>query len=108
QVRVETAEEKLRQIKILAEQGAISKFQLYDMQDTYATRKRELIDAQQGILTTQSQQFSNQDFYITRQKDVVSSQQALSLAQETLEKDVKNARLTVDNRRIELQQDVIN
>ncbi|WP_334783608.1 efflux RND transporter periplasmic adaptor subunit [Nostoc sp.] len=104
QVRVGTAKEKLRQIKILAEQGAISKFQLYDMQDTYATRKRELIAAQQGIITTQSQQFMNQDFYIARQNDLISSQQALSLAQDTLEKDVKNARLTVDNRRIELQE----
>lgn len=104
QVRVGTAEEKLRQIKILAEQGAISKFQLYDMQDIYATRKRELIAAQQGIITTQSQQFTNEDFYIARQNDLISSQQAVLLAQDTLEKDVKNARLTVDNRRIELQE----
>ncbi|MEH2284809.1 MAG: efflux RND transporter periplasmic adaptor subunit [Nostoc sp.] len=108
QVRVGTAEEKLKQIKILAEQGAISKFQLYDMQDTYATRKRELVAAQQGIITTQSQQFTNQDFSIARQNDLISSQQTLSLAQDTLEKDVKNARLTVDNRKIELQEALRN
>ncbi|MEH2253307.1 efflux RND transporter periplasmic adaptor subunit [Nostoc sp.] len=108
QVRVATAEEKLRQIKVLAEQGAISKFQLYDMQDTYATRKRELIAAQQGIITTQSQQFTNQDFYIARQNDLISSQQALSLAQQTLDKDVKNAHLTVDNSRIKLQEALRN
>lgn len=108
QVRVATAEEKLKQIKVLAEQGAISKFQLYDMQDTYATRKRELIAAQQGIITTQSQQFTNQDFYIARQNDLISSQQALSLAQQTLDKDVKNARLTVDNSKIKLQEALRN
>ncbi|MFB2982364.1 hypothetical protein ACE1CM_40270 [Microseira sp. BLCC-F43] len=38
-----TAEQKLKQIRSLAEQGAISKFQLYDMEDIYATRKRELL-----------------------------------------------------------------
>ncbi|MEH2027567.1 efflux RND transporter periplasmic adaptor subunit [Nostoc sp.] len=108
QVRVGTAEEKLKQIQVLADQGAISKFQLYDMQDTYATRKRELVAAQQGIITTQSQQFTNQDFYIARQNDFISSQQALSLAQQTLDKDVKNARLTVDNSRIKLQEALRN
>ncbi|MEH1839637.1 MAG: efflux RND transporter periplasmic adaptor subunit [Nostoc sp.] len=108
QVRVGTAEEKLRQIKVLADQGAISKFQLYDMQDIYATRKRELAAAQQGIISTQSQQFTNQDFYIARQNDFISSHQALLLAQQTLDKDVKNARLTVDNRRIELQEALRN
>jgi HlyD family secretion protein len=108
QVRVATAEEKLKQIKILAEQGGISKFQLYDMQDTYAIRKRELLAAQQGIISTQSQQFTNQDLYIARQNDLISSQQALSLVKDTLDKDVKNARFTVDNRKIELQEDLRN
>ncbi|BCL35585.1 efflux RND transporter periplasmic adaptor subunit [Nostoc sp. MS1] len=108
QVRLATAEEKLKQIQILARQGAISKFQLYDMQDTYATRKRELVAAQQGIIGTQSQQFTNQDFYISRQNDLISAQQTLTLAQQTLDKDVKNAQLAVDNRRIELQEALTN
>ncbi|HIK07179.1 MAG TPA: efflux RND transporter periplasmic adaptor subunit [Trichormus sp. M33_DOE_039] len=108
QVRVLTAEEKLKQIQLLAQQGAISKFQLYDMQDTYATRKRELLAAQQGIIATQSQQFTNQDFYITRQNEWISAQQALTLAQQTLDKDIKNAQFTVDNRRIELQEAIRN
>jgi HlyD family secretion protein len=104
QVRLKTAEEKLKQVKILAGQGAISKFQLYDMQDIYATRRRELVTAQQGILNTESQRFSNQDFSITRQNELSSAKQALELAQDNLEKDLANARLTVDNRRIELQE----
>jgi HlyD family secretion protein len=108
QVRLATAEEKLKQIQVLAQQGAISKFQLYDMQDTYAARRRELLTAQQGVIGTQSQQFANQDFYVSRQNELVSAQQALTLAQQTLDKDVKNAQLAVDNRRIELQEAIRN
>jgi HlyD family secretion protein len=104
QMRLRTAEKKLTQIKLLAKQGAISKFQLYDMQDIYATRKRELLSAQQGVIDTQNQRFTNKDFYITRQNESISAQQALKLAQETLGKDLANARLTVENRRIDLQE----
>jgi HlyD family secretion protein len=104
QVRLKTTEQKLKQVQILANQGAISKFTLYDTQDTYATRKKELLDAQQGVLNNETQQFSNQDFYITRQNELISAQKALELAQKTLDKDLEDARLTVENRKIELQQ----
>ena len=103
QQRLETAEKKLQQIKVLADRGAISKFQLYDMQDTYATRKKELLDAQQGAIATQTQQFNNKDFYVTRQNELVSAQQALEQATTTVERDLANARLTLENNRIALQ-----
>ncbi|MBN3940604.1 efflux RND transporter periplasmic adaptor subunit [Nostoc sp. NMS9] len=103
-VRLRTAGEKLKQVKLLAEQGAIAKFQLYDMQDVYATRKRELITAQQGVLNTETQRFTNQDFSITRQNEFISAKQALELTQDNLDKELANARLALDNRRIELQE----
>lgn len=101
--RLETAQKKLQQVKTLAEQGAISQFQLYDMQDLYATRKKELLDAQQGAITTQTQQFSNKDFFVSRQNDVISAQQALQQAQTNIERDLVNVRLTLENNRIALQ-----
>jgi len=104
QVRLKTAEQKLQQVQLLSKQGAMSKFQLYDTQDLYASRKRDLLAAQQGILNTQTQQFSNQDFYITRQNELISAQQALQLAQKSLDKDLADARLLMENRKIELQQ----
>lgn len=103
-VRLKTAAEKLKQIQSLAEQGAISQFQVYDMQDVYAARKRELLAAEQGILGTESQRFSNQDFFITRQNELISSQQALQVAEDNFNKDLANARLAVENRRIELEE----
>lgn len=103
-VRLETTEKKLEQMRVLADQGAIAKFQLYDMEDTYAARKRELLAAQQGVIGTRNQRFINQDFYITRQNELISAQQALELTQKTLDKDLANARLALENRRIELQE----
>jgi len=108
QVRLKTAEEKLRQVALLAKQGAISKFQLYDMRDIYATRRRELLTAQQGILNTETQRFSNQDFSISRQNELISAKQALELAQENLDQELANAHLTVENRKIELQESLRN
>jgi HlyD family secretion protein len=104
QARLKTAEQKLKQVRQLAEIGAMSKFQLYDIQDIYASRKKELLAAQQGILNTQTQQFSNQDFYLTRQNELITAQQALDIAQKSLDKDLADARLLVENRKIELQQ----
>ncbi|WP_017316203.1 efflux RND transporter periplasmic adaptor subunit [Mastigocladopsis repens] len=108
QVRLKTAKHKLQQMKQLAKEGAVSKFQLYDVEDNYASRKRELLAAQHGILDTQTEQFSNQDFYMTRQNELSSAQQALQLAQKTFDKDLADARLTVENRKIELQQALRN
>ncbi|KYC43993.1 secretion protein HlyD [Scytonema hofmannii PCC 7110] len=104
QARLKTVENKLQQLQLLAQQGAISKFQLYDMQDVYATRKRELLDAQQGVVETENKRFINQDFYITRENDLISAQQALELTQKTLDKELADARLTLENRKIKLQE----
>lgn len=104
QVRLKTAEKKLQQLQLLTKQGAIAKFQLYDMQDVYATRKRELLAAQQGVVETENKRFINQDFYITRENDLISAQQALELTQKTLDKELANARLSLENRKIELQE----
>jgi HlyD family secretion protein len=103
QARLETAAKKLQQLEPLAEQGAISKFQLYDMQDTYATRKKELLAAQQGVLNTQTQQFNNEDFYITRQSELASAQSALELEQQTSNQALATAQLTLENSQIALQ-----
>ncbi|NJM73791.1 MAG: HlyD family efflux transporter periplasmic adaptor subunit [Scytonema sp. RU_4_4] len=104
QVRLKTAENKLQQLKSLTQQGAVSKFQLYDMQDTYATRKKELLAAQQGVLETENKRFINRDFNITRENDLISAQQALELAQKTLDRELVDARLRLENRKIELQE----
>jgi HlyD family secretion protein len=102
--RLKTAEQKLKQIQFLEQQGAISKFQRYDMEDMYATRKRELLAAQQGIIGTQSERFGSKDFYIQRRNELISAQQQLELSQTNLDKDLASARLTLENRKIELQE----
>jgi HlyD family secretion protein len=104
QVRLKTAENKLQQLQSLAGEGAVSKFQLYDMQDIYATRKRELVSAQQGVVETENNRFINQDFQITRQNDLISAQKALELAQKSLDQELSDARLMLENRKIELQE----
>lgn len=101
--RLLTTEKKLQQIKLLVEQGAIAQFQLYDIQDTYATRKKELLDAQQGAIATQTQQFTNKDFYITSKNELISAQQALDLEKTNVDRDRTNTRLTLENNRIALQ-----
>ena len=103
-VRLETAEKKLQQMRGLAEEGAISKFQLYDMEDIYATRKKELLAAQQGVVSTQIQRFNNQDFYMTRQNQLISAEKSLELAEKDLDKDLANARLALENSKIALQE----
>lgn len=102
-VRLATAEIKLKQIRYLVDQGAIAKFQLYDMQDVYATRKRELLAAQQGVLDTQTKVYNNQDFYITRQDNLTSDQLQLARTQSDLDEKIASARLNLQNRRIALQ-----
>jgi HlyD family secretion protein len=104
QTRLATAKTKLDQLQALADEGAVAKFQLYDMQDTYAIRKRELLAAEQGALGTQSQLYGNQDLQITRQDDMMSTQLELARIQKELEKQIAAARLDVLNKRIELQK----
>ncbi len=102
-VRLATAEIKLQQLKLLVDQGAIAKFQLYDMQDIYATRKKELLAAQQGVLNTQDKVFNNQDFSITRQDDLISNQLELARAQSDLSQAIASARFNLQNEKIALQ-----
>uniref|UniRef100_A0ACD5GZ01 HlyD family secretion protein n=1 Tax=Desertifilum tharense IPPAS B-1220 TaxID=1781255 RepID=A0ACD5GZ01_9CYAN len=78
-------------------------FQLYDAQDAYALRQKELLAAQQGAIDTQDQRFGNRDFYLLRQEELQASQQALALFRETADKELENARLAVENRQLELQ-----
>lgn len=102
-VRLATAETKLRQLEYLVEQGGIARFQLYDMQDIYATRKKELLMAQKGILDTQLDVYDNQDFYTMRQADLVSKQLVLNRTQNNLNQQIATARLNLQNKRIVLQ-----
>jgi HlyD family secretion protein len=104
QARLQTAERKLKQLEPLAEQGAISKFQLYDMQDIYATRKKELLSAQQGVINTETQRFNNRDFVITRQSDLAAAQVARGLDQTAIKQEITLARLTLQNSKIALQE----
>ena len=106
QVRLKTAQQKLQQIQLLEKQGAISKFQLYDMQDVYATRRKELQAARQGIFTVQDRLFSNQDFYLDLRNKVIAAQQDLQIAEEGIDRDLAKTRLSVENGRIELQNAV--
>jgi HlyD family secretion protein len=102
--RLETAEKKLAQLEFLAKEGVVSKFQLYDMQDTYAIRQRELLAAEQGALSTQSQLFGNQDFQITRKDEMMATQLEFTRVRQELEKQILAAHLNVLNKSIELQQ----
>ncbi|MGM9498150.1 MULTISPECIES: efflux RND transporter periplasmic adaptor subunit [Desertifilum] len=103
QQRLETARKRLSQIQGLVDQGALPQFQLYDAQDAYALRQKELLAAQQGAIDTQDQRFGNRDFYLLRQEELQASQQALALFRETADKELENARLAVENRQLELQ-----
>jgi len=101
--RLAITENKLKQLNSLVEVGAISKFQQYDIQDAYATRKKELLAAQQGVVSDQSQLYINQQFYTSSQNQLVSAQQELARTQSEIEKDMANARLTLENGKIALQ-----
>ena len=103
EVMVETAEKRLEESKFLARAGAIARFQLYDAEDTYAASRRELQDAQKGIFNDQNERFVNRDFYLTRQRELIEAREELELARETLDRELDKARLTVETRRIELE-----
>ncbi len=106
--KLKIAETKLKQIRLLGHQGAISKFQQYDIEDIYTTRKQELIDAQRGVLATKTQQFTNKDFYITKENELNTAQKELDQVQKTTEKELAEARLNLENQRIALQNALID
>jgi HlyD family secretion protein len=103
QQRLSTAENKLNQFKKLAEEGAITKIQLYDIEDAYASRKKYLFDAEQGATGNRTQSYSNEDFYISRQDALISQKSSLNRIESDLRKQVETARLTVKNRKIDLE-----
>lgn len=103
EVMVETAEKRLEESKFLADSGAIARFQLYDAEDTYAASRRELRNARQGIFDDQNNRFINRDFYLTREQQFIDARRALDVATETTERELDKARLTVESRRIQLE-----
>jgi len=104
QFRLETAREKLERIKPLIEIGAIPQFNLYEAEDVYATRQKELLNAQQGKFGSQDRLFSNQDVYIVNQLQLKRAQQALERTKVIEEKNIARARLNLENRQIQLQE----
>ena len=105
-MRLELAEKRLKPMEALAEEGAISRFQLYEIQDIYATRKKELVDAQQGEIANEDRRFSNKDFYLNRQNDLIAAEQELILARRNLEKQLTITQLEIDSLRIELSEEL--
>jgi HlyD family secretion protein len=101
--RLAIAETKLQQVIPLVQQGAVTKSQMLDSQDVYTTRKKELIEAQAGTIGDQSQLYVNQELYVSTQNQLLSARQELARTQSDTDKDLANARLTLENNRIALQ-----
>lgn len=104
QFRLETAREKLERIKPLIEIGAVPQLNLSEAEDVYATRKKELLNAQQGRFGSQDRLFSNQDVYIVNQLQLKRAQQALERTKVIEEKNIVRARLKLENRQVQLQE----
>ncbi len=102
--RLQTAKEKLERIKPLIEIGAVPQFNLNEAEDVYATRKKELLNAQQGRFGSQDRLFSNQDVYIVNQLQLKRAEQALERTRVIEEKNIARARLNLENRKIQLRQ----
>ncbi|NEO72727.1 MAG: HlyD family secretion protein [Moorea sp. SIO3H5] len=102
--RLNTAKEKLERIKPLIEVGAVPQFNLNEAEDVYATRKKELLNAQQGRFGSQDRLFSNQDVYIVNQLQLKRAEQALERTRVIEEKNIARARLNLENRKIQLRQ----
>ena len=102
--RLKTAKDKLERIKPLIEVGAVPEFNLNEAEDVYATRKKELLNAQQGRFGAQDRLFSNQDVYIVNQLQLKRAQQALERTRVIEEKNIARARLNLENRKIQLRE----
>jgi HlyD family secretion protein len=101
---VKTSEEKLKQAQFLYHEGAFTKFQVYDLQDIYATRKRDLLLAQQGLIDNKNLHFADLDYYITRRNDLITAQQTLTVTQASLDQELQAARLDIKNSKIALHE----
>lgn len=106
--RLEIAERKLKQLEDLVDEGAVSQFQLYELQDISEARKKELLDALQGKIGTEDQLFSNRDFYLARQNELIAAEQALSTARNEFDKQLATKRLEIDTLKIELSESLRN
>lgn len=105
--RLDIAEAKLKQLRVLFQKGGIALSQLYDSEEAYLLRKKELISAQQGS-TRRSQLYDNQDVYFLRQNELISAQQNLVRTQQETDKQIETARLTLENSKISLAQALRN
>jgi HlyD family secretion protein len=99
-----TSKKKLEQIEILTREGAISKFQLYNAQDEYASRLRDLRKAQNGYLTDTYSQYNVKDFSLQRQREVLAARQNLELTQKTAGDEIEKARLDFETQQLRLKQ----
>jgi HlyD family secretion protein len=103
-VRAESARQRLEQMETLVAEGAMSQFQLYEVQDNYAARRQELLLAEQGVFDDENSRFQNRNSYLDRQKELEVTQQALALAKQSMNQELQQLQLEVDSQRLELQQ----
>jgi HlyD family secretion protein len=99
-----TSKKKLEQIEMLTREGAIAKFQLYNAQDEYASRLRDLRKAQNGYLTDTYSQYNVKDFNLQRQREVLAARQNLELTQKTAGNEIEKARLDFETQQLRLKQ----
>ena len=104
--RLEIAEKKLKQIETLAQKGAVSQFQLYELQDIHENRKKEYYDALRGEIDNEERQFNNQDFYLIRQNELLAAEQALKFARQEIEKQLTTIRLEIESLKIQFNEAV--
>ncbi|MGL4618645.1 efflux RND transporter periplasmic adaptor subunit [Chroococcidiopsis sp.] len=106
--RLAIAEKKLQQMSSLVQAGAISKFQLYDIQDSYLARKKDLDSTKRQTINAQIQLYGSQDFYTTLQQNLLGAQQELAHTQQEIDNELGNARLKLQNDKIALQNALKN
>jgi HlyD family secretion protein len=104
QTLANTSKKKLEQIEILTKEGAISKFQLYNAQDEYATRLRDLKRAENGYLSNTYSQYNVKDFNLERQRELLAAQQSLELSQKTAGGELEKARLAFETEQLKLKE----
>lgn len=104
--RLEIAEQKLKKIENLVENGAISQFKLYELQDIYESRKKEFYDAVRGEIGNEERLFNNQDFYLTRRNELIAAEQGLNLARKEFDKQFTTIRLEIESLKIQLNEAV--
>ncbi|MBP0006871.1 MULTISPECIES: HlyD family secretion protein [unclassified Roseofilum] len=102
--RMKVAEQKLKQMEELFLEGAIYEFQVLEMQDLYALRQQEWLEAQRGQVIAQDRQFSNQDFYLDRENQLIAAQKALNQARRDFDEQFAVNQLEIETLQLELQE----